>query len=58
MGCVHEARHGIGDGAFARFLAGPTDAHWRAALAVVRYLERTAEDGITFGGSEEALVGY
>jgi hypothetical protein len=45
-------------GALARYMAGPTEAHWRAALGVVRYLAGTAEDGVTFGGSEETLVGY
>jgi hypothetical protein len=32
-------------GALARYMAGPTEAHWRAALGVVRYLAGTAEDG-------------
>jgi hypothetical protein len=45
-------------GALARYMAGPTEAHWRAALGVVRYLAGTAEDGVTFEGSEETLVGY
>jgi hypothetical protein len=45
-------------GALARYMAGPTEAHWRAALGVVRYLAGTAEDGVTFGGSEETLIGY
>ncbi|GAQ93236.1 hypothetical protein KFL_013790010, partial [Klebsormidium nitens] len=38
-------------GALARFMAGPTEEQWRAALGVVRYLAGTAEDGVTFGGS-------
>ena len=45
-------------GALARYMAGPTEAHWQAALGVVRYLAGTAEDGVTFGGSGETLVGY
>ncbi|GAQ93539.1 hypothetical protein KFL_016330010 [Klebsormidium nitens] len=44
-------------GALARYMAGPTEAHWRAALGVVRYLAGTAEDGVTFGKSDETLVG-
>ena len=39
-------------------MAGPTEAHWQAALRVVRYLAGTAEDGVTFGRSGETLVGY
>jgi hypothetical protein len=45
-------------GALARYMAGPTEAHSRAALGVVRYLAGTAEDGVTFGGSKETLVDY
>ena len=45
-------------GALARYMADPTEAHWRAALGVVRYLAGTAELGVTFGGSAEPLVGY
>ena len=45
-------------GALARYMANPTEDHWRAALGVVRFLAGTAEDGVTFGGSEETLVGY
>jgi hypothetical protein len=39
-------------------MAAPTVAHWEAALGVVRYLVRTANYGLTFGGSSETLVGY
>ncbi|GAQ93205.1 hypothetical protein KFL_013590010 [Klebsormidium nitens] len=45
-------------GALARYMAGPTEEHWRAALGVVRYLAGTAEDGVTFGGSGETLIAY
>ncbi|GAQ93355.1 hypothetical protein KFL_014650010, partial [Klebsormidium nitens] len=45
-------------GALARFMAGPTEEHWRAALGVVRYLAGTAEDGVNFGGSKETLIAY
>jgi len=45
-------------GALARYMAAPTVAHWEAALGVVRYLVRTADYGLTFGGSSETLVGY
>ncbi|GAQ93354.1 hypothetical protein KFL_014640010 [Klebsormidium nitens] len=45
-------------GALVRLMAGPTEEHWRAALGVVRYLAGTAEDGVTFGGSGEALMAY
>ncbi|GAQ93020.1 hypothetical protein KFL_012550020 [Klebsormidium nitens] len=44
-------------GALARYMAGPTEAHWQAAFGVVRYLVGTAKGGVTFGGSEKALVG-
>ena len=45
-------------GALARYMARPTEAHWQAALGVVRYPAGMAEDGVTFGGSGETLVGY
>jgi hypothetical protein len=45
-------------GALARYMAAPTVEHWEAALGVVRYLVRTADYGLTFGGSSETLVGY
>ncbi|GAQ92498.1 hypothetical protein KFL_010300020 [Klebsormidium nitens] len=46
-------------GALARYtVAGPTEAHRRAALGVVPYLAGTAEDGVAFKRSEETLVGY
>jgi len=39
-------------------MATPTVAHWEAVLGVVRYLVRTANYDLTFGGSSETLVGY
>ena len=42
-------------GALARYTSAPTEAHWAAALGVVRYLAGTAEAGVTFGGSDELL---
>ncbi|GAQ93407.1 hypothetical protein KFL_015040020 [Klebsormidium nitens] len=45
-------------GALARYASAPTEAHWAAALGVMRYLVGTAEDGITFGGSGEVLEAY
>jgi len=44
-------------GALARFMAAPTVAHWEAALGVVRYLSRTRQLGISFGGGS-GLIGY
>jgi hypothetical protein len=34
-------------------MATPTVAHWEAVLGVVRYLVRTANYDLTFGGSSE-----
>ncbi len=45
-------------GALARYMAAPTVEHWEAALGVVRYLVGTADYGLTFGGSNETLMGY
>lgn len=45
-------------GALARYMAAPTVAHWEAALGVVRYLVGIVDYGLTFGGSNETLVGY
>ncbi len=45
-------------GALARYMAAPTVAHWEAALGVVRYLVRTVDYSLTFGGSSETLLGY
>ncbi|GAQ93206.1 hypothetical protein KFL_013600010, partial [Klebsormidium nitens] len=40
-------------GALARYTSALKEAHWKAALGVVRYLTGTAEAGITFGGNGE-----
>ncbi len=45
-------------GALARYMAAPTVAHWEATLGVVRYLMGIVDYGLTFGGSNETLVGY
>jgi hypothetical protein len=45
-------------GALARYMSAPTEAHWRAAVGVVRYLVGTATEGVAFGGSKEELVGF
>jgi len=45
-------------GALARYMVVPTVVHWEAALGVVCYLVGTADYDLTFGGSNETLVGY
>ncbi|GAQ93426.1 hypothetical protein KFL_015180010 [Klebsormidium nitens] len=45
-------------GALALYTSAPTEAHWAAALGVVRYLAGIEEDGITFGGSGEVLKAF
>ncbi|GAQ88626.1 hypothetical protein KFL_004450130 [Klebsormidium nitens] len=45
-------------GASARYTSAPLEAHWAAALGVVRYLAGTAEAAITFGGSGEVLEAF
>lgn len=42
-------------GALASYSAAPTKAHWAAALGVVSYVGSTAQRGITFGRSQEAV---
>ncbi|GAQ92913.1 hypothetical protein KFL_011980020 [Klebsormidium nitens] len=42
-------------GSLVRTTSAPTEAHWAAALGVVRYLAGTEEAGITFGGSGEVF---
>jgi hypothetical protein len=44
--------------ALSRYMSAPTEAHWAAALGVVRYLAGTAEHGILFGGSDTPLEGH
>jgi hypothetical protein len=45
-------------GALARYMSTPTEAHWAAALGVVRYIAGTAQYGFVFGGSDIPLEGY
>jgi hypothetical protein len=45
-------------GALARYMSAPTEAHWAAALGVVRYIAGTAQYGVVFGGSDIPLEGY
>jgi hypothetical protein len=45
-------------GALARYMANPTTAHWQAAKAVLRYINGTADFGITFGPSNPGLEAY
>ncbi|GAQ93544.1 hypothetical protein KFL_016370010 [Klebsormidium nitens] len=45
-------------GSLARYTSAPTEAHWAAALGVVRYLAGTAEAGMTFGGSGEVFKAF
>ncbi|GAQ93583.1 putative retrotransposon protein [Klebsormidium nitens] len=54
-GARGRARFPSAVGALARYTSAPTEAHWAAALGVVRYLAGTAEAGVTFGGSDELL---
>ncbi|CAM6025409.1 unnamed protein product [Sphagnum balticum] len=42
-------------GVLAHYMAAPTIAHWEAALGIVRYLVKTANYDLTFGGSSETL---
>jgi hypothetical protein len=43
-------------GALASYQSAPSDAHWQAALDIVRYVGCTAERGITFGLSQQPLA--
>ncbi len=40
----------------ARFNTNPSEAHHRAANRVLRYLQRTKDLGLRFGGSDDFLV--
>ena len=44
-------------GVLSRYMAAPTDEHWRAALRVLRYVYSTRSMGIVYGKSAE-LHGY
>jgi len=41
----------------ARYVGAPTQAHWSAGKAVLRYLQGTKDMAIQYGGADE-LVGY
>ena len=43
-------------GALARHMATPTTTHWQAAKGVVRYLQGTKTQGLTFGDASENTV--
>lgn len=45
-------------GVLSRFMAKPTKEHWHAAKAVLRYLSDSASFGITFHGTDTALIGF
>ena len=42
----------------ARFCTSPKTVHWQAVKRVIRFLKGTIDVSITYGRSEEALVGY
>jgi hypothetical protein len=45
-------------GVLARFPSAPTEAHWRVALGVVRYLAVTTTCGWTYGSGSPELRAY
>lgn len=45
-------------GKVAQFMANPGPNHWTAAKHIFRYLRGTAERGITYRASGQALAGY
>jgi hypothetical protein len=45
-------------GLVSRFQSNPGEKHWKAAKRVLRYLQRTADYCLTFGGSDLSLKGY
>jgi hypothetical protein len=45
-------------GVLSKFMAGPTSAHWTAALGVLRYVSTTSGYGLTYGGDSISIVGY
>lgn len=48
----------FGTNTLARFISNPNLTHWQAAKGLVRYLAHTVNRGITFRGSDVALIGY
>ena len=42
----------------ARFSANPKAVHWNAVKRVMRYLKATIDHSITYGGTEEDLIGH
>jgi hypothetical protein len=45
-------------GALSRYMAHPTEQHWRTAKGVLRYLAGTATTGIVFSKGGSALIGF
>jgi transposase InsO family protein len=45
-------------GALTRYMAHPTDAHWRGAKSVLRYLASSLDVGLTFRDDGHRLYGY
>jgi hypothetical protein len=45
-------------GVLAQYMSAPTEAHWRVALGVVRYLAVTATCGLTYGSGGPELRAY
>ena len=45
-------------GALSRYMAQPTEQHWKAAKGVLRYLSGTTTVGIAFSKGGSSLVGY
>jgi transposase InsO family protein len=42
----------------SQFAQNPNDSHWKAVKRVFRYLRGTLDQGITFGKSDDGLIGY
>src|SRR5204863_2474677 len=45
-------------GTLAQFMENPGEAHWEAAKRVFRYLQRTKEWKLKYGGEKRGLVGF
>ncbi len=45
-------------GALARYTHEPTEQHWQATMALLKYISGTRELGIMYGSKAEDLVGY